>query len=667
MQKLLQRVLITIVIIFFIETIICGCLFFLMDSSYLTSYIKDILVGTIFFMIVLNLLIVIIGFRKISNAKIKTDINSLDVLGYDIQKAYDFGKIGIVIVNEDNNVIWTNTFFNYIQSKLIDYNIFEWEPKLKLLHDARIDEMKLEIDNIYYAVKYLPQTKMYIFKDITTSENLLKYSEEHLPAVGIIAIDNYQDLANLLDDLSINDNLAAIQKIILDYSKKYNLLLKKYKNDAYFFICTKKDYDAIIADKFSILQTVRNELNDNENDFTLSIGISSGTDNYLRLFELASKALDVALSRGGNQAVVSAFEENLKFIGGQTEAKEKKNSVQSRVMSNSLTALIEESNAIYIMGHDIADLDAIGACLGMYSFASVSNKKVKIVYDEFALENKTKKAFKKLFTKDQINDMTISPSKAIDEITSKSLLIVVDVHNPNNTISPSLVKKAERIAVIDHHRRGEKFIEKTEFNYIDPSASSASEMVAEMIKYSSLSIDVPTPFATFMLAGIFLDTNYYRNKIGVRTYDASYILKSFGADNMLADSFLKEEYEEYALKTRIMSNSITPHYGIIIAMADQKDIVEQAMLARVATETLQISGINACFVVGRVSDKEIGLSSRSDGTVSCQILCEKLGGGGSFTSAAAKFTGTNIEEIVNKLKSVLEQYLPDARQKKAGE
>lgn len=667
MQKLLHNILITIVIIFLFETALCGCLFFLMDSSYLSNYIKDLLVGAIFLIIILNLLIIIIAFKKISNAKYKTDISSLDVIGYDIQKAYDFGKIGIIIVDDNNCVIWTNTFFNYIQSKLIDCNIFEWEPKLKALHDTKIDEVKLEINNIHYAIKYLPQTKMYIFKDISTSENLIKYSEEHMPAVGIITIDNYQDLANLLDDLSINDNLATIQKIILDYSKKFNLLLKKYKNDAYFFICTKKDYDAIIADKFSILQNVRNIMSDNDNDFTLSIGISSGTDNYLRLFELASKALDVALSRGGNQAVVSTFEENLKFIGGQTEAKEKKNSVQSRVMSNSLTALIEESNAVYIMGHDIADLDAIGSCLGMYCFASISCKKVKIIYDEFALENKTKKAFKKLFNKEQINEMTISPSKAIDEITSKSLLIVVDVHNPSNTMSPSLVKKADRIAVIDHHRRGEKYIEKTEFNYIDPSASSASEMIVEMIKYSSLSIDVPTSIATFMLSGIFLDTNYYRNKIGVRTYDASYILKSFGADNTLADSFLKEEYEEYALKTKIMSNSIIPYYGILIARADQKDIVEQAMLARVATESLQISGINACFVVGRISDKEIGLSSRSDGSISCQILCEKLGGGGSFTSAAARFQSTNIDDIVAKVKNILDQYLNDARQKKVGD
>lgn len=667
MQKLIHKEFIAIIILFLLETIACGVLFFLVDGNYITEYIVDILIGSLFVVILLDLMIMMFSLNRISNAKFKTDISSLKVVGHDLQAAYDFGKIGLIITDENNDVVWTNTFFSDIQSKLIDRNIFEWEPHLKELNDTSLDEMKIEINNRNYAVKYLSKARLYIFRDITTNEELIRYSVDHAPAVGIIVIDNYQDMVNILDDISVNDNLAAIQKVIVEYAKKFNLLLKKYKSDSYLFICTRADYRRLIDDRFSILQEVRNESNDNGNELTLSVGLSSGIDNYSRLFEMASTALDVALSRGGNQAVISAYGENLRFIGGQTEAKEKKNSVQSRVMSNSLRALIQESGSVYIMGHAVADLDAIGSSLGLYCFAGTITKRVKIVYDEFSLETKTKKAFKKMFNKDQIAEMTVTPSKAIDEINSRSLLILTDVHSPMNTMSPSLVKKAERIAVIDHHRRGEKYVEKTEFTYIEPSSSSASEMVAEMIRYAAVPINIPPAIATFMLSGIILDTNHYRNKIGARTYDASYILKNFGADNAMADSFLKEEYEEYALKTRIMSNSITPYYGIIVARADSKDIVEQAMLARVAVETLQISGINACFVVGRVSEKEIGVSSRSDGTVSCQILCEKLGGGGSFTSAAAKFVSTSVEDIVDRVKSVLDQYLSDARQKKAGD
>ena len=661
MQKLIHHLLIFAITLFLIETVICGALFFIMDSNMFSEYIKEILIGVAIFIILLNLIINVFNLRKIANAKYKTDISSLDILGNDIQKAYDFGKIGLIMVDKKDNIIWTNTFFNYIQSKLIDKNIFEWEPRLKTLNDSSIDEVKLLINNKYYSIKYLSQARLYIFKDITALQELVNYSSNHLPVIGIITIDNYQDLTNLVDNLSVNDSLSTIQKIIVEFAKKYNLLLKKYKSDSYLFICNSEDFKRVLDDNVSLLEEVRKETSDDEYELTLSIGISSGLDNYSRLFELASNALDVALSRGGNQAVISSYGENLKFIGGVTEAKEKKNSVQSRVMSNSLTALIQDSSSVYLMGHNVADLDAIGACLGLYCLASVSCQKVKIVYDEFALETKTKKAMKQVFSKEQLAEMTILPSKAIDEINSKSLLILADVHNPDNTISPSLVKKAEKIAIVDHHRRGEKSVEKAEFNYIEPSASSASEMVIEMIRFSSLSINVPTDIATFMLAGIFLDTNFYRNKISARTFDASYVLKNFGADNALADSFLKEEYEEYALKTKIMSNSITPYYGVVISKADSKDIVEQAMLARVAKETLQISGINACFVIGRVSDKDIGLSSRSDGTISCQLICEKLGGGGSFTASAARFQNLTIEEVENELKNVLDQYLNDAR------
>lgn len=667
MQKLIHKELTVLVFLFLLETLGAGALFFLMDNNYITEYINEILIGALFGVLLVDLISVIIAINKIANAKNRTDISSLSIIGKDIQEAYDFGKIGLIITDDKFEVIWVNKIFSNLQNKLIDHNLFEWEPKLKELSDKSINEMKLEINNRHYAVRYLAPAKIYIFKDITENEELIKYSVDHAPAVGIIAIDNYQDLANILGDLSINDDLASIQKIIVEYAKKFNLLLKKYKNDSYLFICTHYDYQRLIHDKLSILQEVRNENKNGDNELTLSIGLSSGIDNYSRLFEFASTALDVALSRGGNQAVISYYGENLRFIGGQTEAKEKKNSVQSRVMSNSLRALIEEASSIYIMGHNTADLDAIGSALGVYCFASYSTKKVKIVYDEFLLENKTRKAFKKMFNKEQINSMTISPSKAIDEFTSKSLLILVDVHNPYNTMSPSLVKKAEKIAVIDHHRRGENYVEKTEFNYIEPSASSASELVAEMIRYASINIDIPPSIATFMLSGIILDTNYYRNKIGAKTYDASYILKTYGADNAVADSFLKEEYEEYALKTKIMSNSITPYYGVVISVADQKDIVEQAMLARVAIETLQIEGINACFVIGRISEKEIGLSSRSDGTISCQILCEKLGGGGSFSAAAARFSNVSLDDVVNRVKNVLDQYLNDAKQKKVGE
>lgn len=665
MQKLIHRYLVANGLIFFFELIICLVLFFVVDGNYIETFQTELIFAFTAIIILVNLMIALISFTKLSNAKNKSDISTLKVLGNDIQAAYDFGKIGLIITDDNDNVIWVNNLFRDVEKSLVDSEIYSYFNGLARFKDSNTDETSIEFNGCYYLVRYLKEANLYIFKDVTELRNVYDETFKHRPSVGIITIDNYQDMANMLDDLSINDNLAVIQKVIVDYAKKHHMLLKKYKNDSYIFLCNREDYDEILKDRFSLLDDLKEEKEDN--DFTLSIGIASGIDNYNRLFEMASKALDVALSRGGDQAVASTYEDNLQFFGGQTETKEKKNSVQSRVMSNSLKALVEEAKNVYIMGHNIADLDAIGSALGLYCFVKgvAKNTPVKIIYDEFKLENKTKKAFKATFTKEQINEMCIAPSEALDKIEPKDLLIVTDFHSLETAMYPNLIKKAEHIAIIDHHRRSMTSIDNPEFSYIEPSASSASELVVEMIRYASCQIDVPEDIATFMLAGIILDTNYYRNHIGARTYDASYILKTFGADNNLADSFLKVELEEYALKNSIMSRATYPCAGVLLTYASNDEIVEQAMLARVATEALQISGINASFVIGRISDRIIGLSSRSDGSISCQLICETFEGGGSYTAAAAKFKdSTNVDIVRKRVEEVIKQYVNGLRQKK---
>ena len=564
--------------------------------------------------------------------------------------------------------------FSDIQSKIIDRKIYEWVPDLKKLSETNLTEMKVTINTKKYNVKYLERSQVYIFKDITYIEHLNSNSVNRTPTVGIITIDNYQDVANMLDDSAVNDALTSTQTCLVDYAKKFNLLIKKYKNDSYIFICNKADYERLKKDKFSILDQVREATTLDGRELTLSIGVSSGDYNYRRLFENCNTALDVALSRGGNQVVVSMVGEKLQFIGGTTEVKEKRSSVESRSFAKTMMAYINESTSIYIMGHAEADLDAIGGALGMYAFAKACNinsgtpnKRVKIIYDENNVETKTRKAFRELFTKEEAAAITIPSIRAVDDINSKSLLIVVDVHNPDRTMAPNVAKKATRTVVVDHHRLTDKTFEKTLLNHMILSASSTSEIVTEMIHFSSIPVSVSPAIATFMLAGILLDSNYYRNKIGARTYNASYILKEFGADNSKADSFLKVDLAEQRLKLKIMNNYETPTYGIIINKADSKDIVDRSILAIVAQETLQISEINACFVIGRISDKEIGISARSDGNVNCQVLLEFMGGGGSFDSAGATLRNTTIEAVDARLKDVLSQHLNEARQKKVGE
>ena len=425
-------------------------------------------------------------------------------------------------------------------------------------------------------------------------------------------------------------------------------------------VCDQKAYEQLIKDRFSIMNKVKKQ-SFADTIVTLSIGFSNGFDDVVKLSEMASDALDVALSRGGDQAVLSPYGGNFVFIGGSSEAKTNKSRVKTRALSSSLASLIQNAKNIVIMGHLDADLDAIGSALGLYSFAKMFKNDVHIVYDEKLVETKTKKAFKDLFTKEEIQEMTYSIKQANYHIGNNSLLILTDVHRPSIVMASSVLDKADRVAIIDHHRRGEEYVDSPVFVQIEPSASSASELVTEIIKYSPKHVDLDERKATFMLAGILLDTNYYRQKTGATTYDASLVLKDYGADNSKADYFLKEEYEEYALKNKILSNSITPYYGVIVAMAEQNDIISKTMLAVVASEAIQIKGVNACFVIGRTSIKETAISARSDGTVNVQMLMEKLNGGGHFTAAASQFSDQSINEVCNLLKGVLELYLNDAR------
>ena len=316
------------------------------------------------------------------------------------------------------------------------------------------------------------------------------------------------------------------------------------------------------------------------------------------------------------------------------------------------------------MGHSEADLDSLGACLAVYAIGKSLGVKTKIIYDDSKVERQTKNAFKRMYKNDQIAEMTISPAKAVIEYGTNSLLVVVDVNDPDRVMDTAILKKTEKIIVIDHHRPGKKHFESTMLSFIDASASSTCELLAEMIRYGTRKVDVPSEIATLMLSGIMLDTNYYRKHTGPKTYDASYILKMFDADNVIADEFFKDQYEEYLLRLKIKANYIVPHTGVIICMGESKDYVDKATLAKVGDEMSAVAGVNLVFVLGETSENEVSISSRGDGTISCQLLCEKLGGGGHHGAAAVALSNTNIEDAKNRLLDVLNNYLDYSRVRK---
>ena len=621
---------------------------------------KEILYTILVLVVIFSNIFYFLSFyNKIDKTNAINNIRINSLILNNLKEIEKFGEVGIIFYNDSFEVIWINDFLDSRRINLVGKNLIKYNNDFCLITEDNHESVKITIDNRIYECKCLKELRMIIMKDHSQYEGLYRSYISEAPVLFNINIDNYSDVLPILDDAKTGELEARVRIVINEWAFNNRVFLKKIRNDAYIALMQESTYQSILKQKFSLIEEVKKIVED-DNNFTISIGVGRGIKDFIKLAELSSSAIDVALSRGGDQCVVNTYGKNMEFYGGGSEAKSRRHKVKVKVVSKSLSALIQSSNSVYIMGHINADFDAIGACLGMYSITKQMNKKVKIIYDDKSVELKARIAFRESFEKDEIEEMIIKPNKAVEEMDDNSLLLIVDFSNQEMAMSQKIMEKAERIAIIDHHRPGEKLLSQI-FAYQESAASSTCEMVSEIIRYSENKIRITPEVATYMLTGILLDTNNYKNRTGSRTYEASMILKEYGADNNQATEFLKEEYEEYQLKTKITSNAQTPYYGVVVCSASEEDIIDRTMLAKVAQEILDVKEIKASFVVGKISDTSVGVSCRSDGTINVQKIMESLNGGGHFSSAATQIENVTIEEAKKMLYSKLESFVGDTR------
>lgn len=591
--------------------------------------------------------------------------------------------IGLIVVDKNLNIIWNSDLFRERKIFILDQNILTWQPALKRLVEVSeaLDEnledtVKLEIDSRNYEVKYLNDANLFIFKDITDFEFIYDQNVRQAPVVGIIMIDNFTD-AVATREIS-NPMTAIITSQVFDYCQKYKVLVRQYRDDAFILVTNYESFEKLRADNFSILRSIREHEENKEMKLTLSMAFAYNFPDVMRLSDMAVQAIDTAIARGGDQVVISKYGEENEYFGGASIGAERRNRTSIRLKTDTLFSHVREASNVIIMGHTQMDLDALGGCLGLKALADYvidravnrkSKQKARIVYSPNLTEQKTKAAINLMFTKDEIEEIFISPQELANEkgenslINSKTLLILADVSRPSMLMDPKLIERIDRIIIIDHHRRTDEFVDNRLFDYIETTASSTSEMVAEMIYYGNTpEFTLSNRIATLMLTGIYLDTNHFRsNTTGSRTFLGAMVLEDFGADATVADELLKDEYEEYTLITKIMASLETISYGVVLAKADDADIITPATLAKVANQCMQVKGVNAAFVIGYSKAKEAKISARSDGTINVQLILEKLGGGGHQASAGASFKGKTLTEVETELKEVLDLYLPQAR------
>ena len=592
----------------------------------------------------------------------QSDLKASEIIGADFNDAYNFGQIGIAVCDNKNVVLMVNDFLGKRFDNLVDQNIYQAFPSLtRFAAGQDRSPIRIDVDSYSYDVQLIPDARLFVFRDVTDFAAIYNYNTRQSPVVGYIVVDNFNDVQDSFkNDIHLADSITRLQNLISSTAENFGARLRTIRDDRFFFITTKENYLKMYQDKFSIVDRVRKEF---PNLFTISIGIGLGFPDYSRLAERASSALDVALSRGGDQTVVFPFSQPRRYFGGKSELLPSRNRVKIRTVSNSFVSILKNYRQVVVRGHSIADFDAIGSCLAVFRLCQIEKIPCKICWEDQLVEDKARIAVESSFDKKEREDTFVSRRDVSSLITNRSLLVLVDHSDPRRSIFPEQAKKFEQIAVVDHHRLGSVMVNNAVFSHIDTSASSASEIFTTFFRYNQKDIKMDSRTATFLLTGISLDTHNFKEHTTDVTFEAAAALQTYGASNAKSVDFLKDDFEDYRLQISILNHSETPYYGTVVSVSSDDDIVSSVTLSKVANRAICLRGVSLSFAIGRTSPHEIKISARSDGTVNCQSIMEKMGGGGHLIRAAAVFNEMSVDDVKKKLYHVLDENLDSSRVK----
>ena len=489
--------------------------------------------------------------------------------------------------------------------------------------------------------------------DVTDTEEMRRTLELTRPVVAILMVDNYEDLMKATPEGKRSAVRAMLEEKLSQWSAGSEGMMLRYDRDRYLFVFEEKSFSDFAAKRFDVLDAVREVVAGEGVAATLSIGVGRDADSFEALFKNASVALEMALSRGGDQAVVKD-KLNFEFYGGRSKATEKRTKVKSRVMANALAELIDEAKQVYVMGHSYADMDALGAAAGVCAIVRKRGKKCRIVID--TENNAAHPMLRRLQALPEYQGAFLSGDDAFLRVQPETLLVVVDTNRPGSVESEPLLDACNRVAVIDHHRRGSSYIDKMALNYHEPYASSASELVTELLQYLIEPGDLLKAESEALLAGIVLDTKNFTNRTGGRTFEAAAYLRRAGADTADVQRMFQSDLQSMISRYDIIRRAELYHGDIAIAALDQE--CDRVIAAKAADEMLTLQGVRASFVLYR-KDDGIYISARSLGEINVQVLVETLGGGGNSTTAGGPCSGMSGAEAKATLLRAIDKYFEE--------
>ena len=645
-----------------------GSFIILLSILCVMSFVTHIWLGFVFLFWLC--LFAMLGYFSIQHISKKIHEYAID-LAYKIRKgeqdAYLKMPIGMILYDKNENITWINP---YLQKKLqrqdvIGISLKELNERLyyqvkRQIQNQKENDIFTHIDKKYQVIVH-PDIRMIYLTDITEYASIEeKYHEEQI-VFGQIFLDNFSEVSQSLNDRRKSNLNNFVTNQLSSWAINHNIFMKRVDEDRFIAFLNRKSLETLEKEKFDIMDKIRETTAKQNFPLTVSMGFSYAdkNNNDVKYPEIASYAqanLDLALGRGGDQVVVRSQNEDARFYGGKSNPMEKRTRVRARMVSQALKDLMEEASEIIVMGHQFPDMDAIGACLGIRRIANMNHKKAWIVTNENQYSHDIHKLMDVIQEKEDLRDDIISPEEALEKLTSNTLVILVDVSRPVIAAAPEVLEQANKIVVIDHHRRSQDFPKNPVLVYIEPYASSTGELITELFEYQNDNVESIQPIeATAMLGGIIVDTRNFTLRTGSRTFDAASYLKSVGADTILIQRLLKENVETYLLRSHLLNSLILLENNIGIVQGEEDTPYPTVVAAQTADMMLSMENIDASFVVTKREDGRIGISGRSLGNKNVQRVMEKMGGGGHLSNAATQLSDTTIAEAVIQLKEVISE------------
>lgn len=521
-----------------------------------------------------------------------------------------------------------------------DYHLSLGELRLRV----RLVREKLGNDKVFALYFY----------DETALLKLREEEESRRLTAGLLYLDNYEEAMESVDDVRRPLLTAMIDRKIVRYFDGMQAIMKKLEKDKYFFVMERRHLRELYETQFDILEQVKTVNIGNEMRITLSIGIGDGGATYAQCYDFARQAIDMALGRGGDQAVVKDGE-NIHYFGGKTNSKEKTTRVKARVKAHAFRELIENKDRLLIMGHKLMDIDSLGAAVGIWRIAATMGKEAHIVSS--AVNNAIRPMLARFQNGDYPEDMFIPEEKALQLLDEGTVLVVVDTNRPSMVEGPRLLDTAKTIVVLDHHRQSQDSIRNAQLSYVETYASSACEMVAEVVQYISDEVKIRAVEADAMYAGIVIDTHNFQNQTGVRTFEAAAFLRRNGADVTRVRKLFREKLDDYRAKSEAIHNAEIYREHFALSFCDSEGLESPTVVgAQAANDLLDVIGVKASIVATTFREK-VFLSARAIDEVNVQVMMEKLGGGGHRTIAGAQLANMTQEEAMNQVKQVIDEML----------